>query len=537
VPFCRPIFFFLAFYAFHPPSPHRANPFRVFYFFPKETVQAGAKCSGSQRFFFRPLERGIVEKADEAPSLHGQSRARPTRGKRANYESSTTASQSQSQSQSSSLPRPPTDAPAQNAPNAPVRSYSNSVQAGHHSPTASDSSPIVHLTESESSSPPSHQHRQSFHSQAFWRPLPVTSPFSPPPVTRPTTPHHRPPAARLWNPQNYSPRVRGASISTTHHEDDIPPVPIFHHITQAVAKDEYPLLTLPEQRRSRQSLQSPRSPNTSLVVEPVSSTDQSNRASVSVPFYYSSYNKPRHTARRGNTVREGNIEVMVGDTTKPTTEGLPSVPVDTGDVESGAVGDQRLLRSPSKVTLPTILQSGAERPETHHDEEGGDDAASNLEWGPSHPCYPHLNTHVPLSSPLYNSTRIIRVPRDWLVAGDLAPTFANVYPEVLDNVVSEDEFRRVIRHINEEVIMAFNPFGWRAWLDTVFGIATFWLWDDFGFSGVKRRLRSLEQWLEGWNRDIGAKEGVQIIPLRRTAYMTVCSQMTLLDKNLTDRIH
>lgn len=311
-------------------------------------------------------------------------------------------------------------------------------------------------------------------------------------------------------------------MSTTHHEDDIPPVPIIYPASQTAARDEYPLLTLPEQRRSRQSLQSPRSPNTSLFVEPVSSTDRSDRASVSLPFSHISQNKPKHTARHGNTVREGNIEVMVGEAAKSNNEGV-SVPIDTTDIESGAGGDHRMLRSASKVTLPTILQSGADRPDTRHDDDAAEDAASNLEWGPSHPCYPHLNPHVSLSSPLYNSTRIIRVPRDWLVAGDLAPTFANVYPEVLDSAMPEDEFRRVIRHVNEEVIAAHNPFSGRAWLDTILSIATLWLWDDFGFTGVKRRLRSLERWLEEWNRGVGTKEGVQIIPLRRTAYMSVCA--------------
>jgi Golgin subfamily A member 7/ERF4 family len=296
----------------------------------------------------------------------------------------------------------------------------------------------------------------------------------------------------------------------------VPPVPILAPPAQPIYRDEYPLLTLPEQRRSRQSLQSIRSPNTSLIVEPVSSPDRSDHASISLPF---AQRQQKHTALYGNVVREGNIEVMVGQ--KPSAEGALPIPMDVNDVEGGTAGDQRLRRSPSKVTLPVNVQSTTERPETAPEEDIGEDTASNLEWGPSHPCYPHLNPHVPSSSPLYTSTRIIRVPRDWLVAGDLAPTFANVYPEVLDGIMPEDEFRSVIRHVNEEVLAAFSPSGWRAWLDTVLGIATFWLWDDFGFTGVKRRLRSLEEWLERWNRDVGSKDGVQIIPLRRTAYMTV----------------
>ncbi len=54
------------------------------------------------------------------------------------------------------------------------------------------------------------------------------------------------------------------------------------------------------------------------------------------------------------------------------------------------------------------------------------------EWGPQHPCYPHLNPHVPVDSHEYVTTRIIRIRRDWLLEGDLAPTFSNLYPEILD---------------------------------------------------------------------------------------------------------
>jgi hypothetical protein len=201
------------------------------------------------------------------------------------------------------------------------------------------------------------------------------------------------------------------------------------------------------------------------------------------------------------------------------TDAPPSpFPVSAADLESA---DPRLRKSPSKITLPTVLQG--DRPETRHDDDGSvADDESTLEWGPSHPCFPHMNPHVPHSSPLYSSTRIIRIPRDWMMAGDVAPTFANVYPEILDNVLPEDEFRRLVRHVNEVVMDAHNPFGWRSWVDTLLGVATFWLWDDLGLTGVKSKLKQLEAWLVDWNREVGSKEGVQIIPLRRTAYLTVC---------------
>jgi hypothetical protein len=105
--------------------------------------------------------------------------------------------------------------------------------------------------------------------------------------------------------------------------------------------------------------------------------------------------------------------------------------------------------------------------------------------------------------------------------GDLAPTYTNLYPEVLDPLITEEEFRRIITTVNETTKEAFNPYGSRAMFDTVMGVATFWLWEDLGFAGVKKKLSDLERWIEIWNRDYGSKEGVSILPLRRTAYMSV----------------
>ncbi|KAK8171710.1 Golgin subfamily A member 7/ERF4 family-domain-containing protein, partial [Phyllosticta citrichinensis] len=146
-------------------------------------------------------------------------------------------------------------------------------------------------------------------------------------------------------------------------------------------------------------------------------------------------------------------------------------------------------------------------------------------WGPSHPCFPHLNPHAPVGSSLYNSTRIIRVKRDWMLVGDLAPTYANLYPEVLDPYISEDEFRDIIKKLNTELAAAFSPWSARAAFDAVMGVATLWLWEDLGLTGVKKRLRRLEEWMEQWNRLKGVKEGVRIIPLRRTGYMSLDIQI------------
>ncbi|KAJ4302884.1 hypothetical protein N0V90_001775 [Kalmusia sp. IMI 367209] len=190
------------------------------------------------------------------------------------------------------------------------------------------------------------------------------------------------------------------------------------------------------------------------------------------------------------------------------------------DVEAGAT-----LRRPSATrgslpSRPTSMHSNEQG-----DREGDGDDASEFPWGPSHPCFPHPNPHVPLNSPLYDSTRIIRIKRDWMVKGDLAPTFANLYPEILDPLVTEEDFRKIVQTINDRLVQAFDPFSFRAWLDAVMGVATFWLWDDAGLTKVKRKLAELEGWIDNWNRTIGEKEGVKMIPLRRTGYLTLDIQI------------
>jgi hypothetical protein len=142
---------------------------------------------------------------------------------------------------------------------------------------------------------------------------------------------------------------------------------------------------------------------------------------------------------------------------------------------------------------------------------------------------------VPLDSELYNTTRIIRIKRDWMVKGDLAPTYANLYPEILDPLITEDDFRILIKKINDTLMDAFDPFTFRAWLDAVMGVATLWFWEDAGFTGVKKELAELERWIEDWNRNVGVKEAVKIIPLRRTGYLTVYTLLFLsLQGNNTD---
>lgn len=176
------------------------------------------------------------------------------------------------------------------------------------------------------------------------------------------------------------------------------------------------------------------------------------------------------------------------------------------------------LLPPSPGLPQQDYTASAHSHDTYHSED--------LPWGPSHPCFPHLNPHVALSSPDYAATRVIRVQRDWLVAGDLYPQLQNLYPEILDPYLSEPAFRNVIETVNPMLKRAFEPATWSAWVDALMGVATGFLWDDAGFSGTKRKVGRLEDWVDGWNRE-AEREGkeVRLIALRRTGFLSLDIQI------------
>ncbi|KAF2114785.1 Golgin subfamily A member 7/ERF4 family-domain-containing protein [Lophiotrema nucula] len=324
------------------------------------------------------------------------------------------------------------------------------------------------------------------------------------------------PASRLWNPVNSSPRTLA-----------LPNVPVEHPQIggtaqpRAETRDEYPLLTLPEQRRSRQS-----PAPSSLVVERSTGGDSGSRTSIGLPrdrrsqAIDSQPQTPRFEIEMPTEPEPAPAPAADGDHPAP----IPSPAAD--DLEAG--GARHTKSGASRISLPHS------RPASMHSQRLGTASAqgdadgddeSDYPWGPSHPCFPHQNPHVPLNSVLYETTRIIRIKRDWMIRGDLAPTFANLYPEILDPAISEDDFRQIIKKVNDSLIKAFDPTTFRAWFDVIMGVATFWIYDDLGFPAVKSECAALEKWLDDWNKNIGFKEGVKMIPLRRTGYLTLDIQI------------
>jgi Golgin subfamily A member 7/ERF4 family len=305
------------------------------------------------------------------------------------------------------------------------------------------------------------------------------------------------------------------------------------------------LLTLPEQRRSRRQ-----SPHSLVVEHHPHDGSESGHTSIGLPA---------NQRRSGVFDSENGAAGDMSDVEKQTNGKRPpdasrmgaSTPTSKfntqdRDLEANLAQNQSMLGQkygmarddqPSHPPRHTRSQASLRRaysikseapesragPETAIDDQGS--VAEELAWGPSHPCFPHPNPHVPLNSAEYVDTKIIRVKRDWMVRGDLAPTYSNLYPEILDPLLPEDQFRKIIEKVNKTLVPAFDPYRASNWVDVVIGVLTGWFWDDLGFGGVKKRLRLLEQWLVEWNRDIGSAEGVKIIPLRRTGYMSLDIQI------------
>ncbi|CAI7603158.1 unnamed protein product [Penicillium glandicola] len=307
----------------------------------------------------------------------------------------------------------------------------------------------------------------------------------------------RPPAVRLANPVNHVPRITPITIRP-HQSDESLPLGIGH------SRDAHPLLSVPERRRSRLTP----SPS-SLLVERSQGETESGRTSIALPR--------RH--RRSEEFAE-MAAAFAGSAARETENLRPPEAVHL--TENGTRQNDRPRHAQSQTSLRSQSQIASVPSHTGHQPA---DVAEELAWGPAHPCFPHVNPHVPIGSREHMTTRVIRIRRDWMIKGDLAPTFSNLYPEILDPLLSEQEFRRVISTVNDGVIKAFDPFSFRNWFDGALGLLTGWVWDDLNAPATKSQLQHVEAWLENWNREVGAKDGVHIWSLRRTAYMSLDIQI------------
>ncbi|KAI8951728.1 Golgin subfamily A member 7/ERF4 family-domain-containing protein [Xylaria longipes] len=395
---------------------------------------------------------------------------------------------------------------------------------------------------------------------------------------------------RLWNPTNSTPRLppvvytRPARTPRKRRPSTPPPPAIrLNHPTlddtrvpddqAATGAGDYPLLTLPEQRQTRHRTPTPT--RSSFQIEERLSEGKRVSLPSSVRHSYDikrtldvpsevglgpglaklkSRDSPfagSHQQRGESVTKKSRPRAVSFGLVHTQSEEEPVPKLDKGkgkaimsssndgnpprglstDLERGPVVlDQQHNRS--NLSIPGGIGSAIS---SSNSSIIGDPNQPGLgdEWGPQHPCFPHLNPYVPAYSTEYQTTRIIRVRRDWLIAGDLAPTFSNMYPEILDPAgISEQEFRRVIEKLNGSLIPIFSPYNWRNILDGVLGVLTAWLWEDFGFTNVKTKLNELERWIDKWNAEMekttGSEEGAiapKIISLRRTGFMSLDFQI------------
>lgn len=173
---------------------------------------------------------------------------------------------------------------------------------------------------------------------------------------------------------------------------------------------------------------------------------------------------------------------------------------------------------------PTASHTPSAQGRSSHDSGGSGASGSEEEyaWGPNHPCFPHPNPHCAPDSQEARDTRVIRVRRDWLSVGDVYPQYANLYPEILDFHVSDEDFRFLISSINSRVKAAFDPFTTRAWVDAAMGLVTGFMWDDLGMTGSKQGVKQLEAFVDRWNAEKKkAGREVTLIQPRRTGFMTL----------------
>ncbi|KAF6830524.1 hypothetical protein CPLU01_07323 [Colletotrichum plurivorum] len=372
-------------------------------------------------------------------------------------------------------------------------------------------------------------------------------------------------AARLWNPTNSTRALPEKTIRKRRPSTPPPPsVPLSHPTLDPYSVDpsdplgvgagDYPLLTLPEQRQTRHSASNRNSLQVDRNAEHRISLPRSLRHSYDgrrsgdpsptfpdpdaepaplispePPF------EPRVTGlrKRGQSVSNPLIQDFAF-----IDKGKGKAVMEQTNAEQARGPSKDLERGPDVLPRLSNVSAGdgiGSAISSSNSSIMGEELPPDLgeEWGPQHPCFPHLNPHVPIDSPEYNNTRIIRIRRDWLIEGDLAPTFSNLYPEILDPAgLSEQEFRRIIDKLNGELIPIFSPYNWRNILDGMLGLVTGWLWDDLGFTGVKARLKRLELWIDKWNKEMEKTVGNEditmaprIISLRRTGYMTLDIQI------------
>lgn len=304
--------------------------------------------------------------------------------------------------------------------------------------------------------------------------------------------------------------VQDASDLSSSHPAAQPVSTLSEHAPPPLPKDsDDPNAPPPSQRASRASLPLNRKSSHKSFKSKSGSRRNSQSRSRKNSLSRKSSDQGRLPADYPPTPRVDNLDFSAFTSSQP----LPAAPQQQPqeDIRPSAESDVRSAHSGAGEG-----ESGAE--EEEEEEEDDDD----FTWGPTHPCFPHPNPHVSPMSSEYASTRVIRVRRDYLTVGDMFPQFANLYPEILDPLVTEAEFRDLILTLNKLCRAAYAPCTQWAWIDALLGAFTGFIWDDLGLTHAKKGEKAIERFIDEWNWDKQReKKEVSVVQCRRTAFMSL----------------
>lgn len=171
------------------------------------------------------------------------------------------------------------------------------------------------------------------------------------------------------------------------------------------------------------------------------------------------------------------------------------------------------------------------------------------------------NNYVPFDSSTYRLTRIVRIPRAYETTelSYLVPQFSTYlpgnepaslkeaedkfiaageydnnifgttsYPPLIPQHLSEEEYKMIVKEVNQYLYEAFSPFKWRVFAENFLDVVTGTLYTKFfnRFIAENRsqaKLHELETFVsEEINGKLFKDKEIRLISPRRSGYLSVC---------------
>ncbi len=171
------------------------------------------------------------------------------------------------------------------------------------------------------------------------------------------------------------------------------------------------------------------------------------------------------------------------------------------------------------------------------------------------------NCYVIKDSIEYNTTRIVRVPRDYSSKGDLCPIFSTYLPGTepgaineyygdllvdefiprgvnhlknkfgyssispLNLYLSKDEFQEIIFQINNYCNLIFNPFQFKNLLFNSIAFLTLWIGENLFTDPSKKALKDLDLFIDKINEEKLKLKQIKLISPRRSGFLSLDFQI------------